>query len=420
MKAFALGLYRDSLFRNSFNLMLSTGILGALGFLFWVACSHLFTPQEIGLATSLISAASFMSGLSGLGLNNSIIRFLPGSNTKSTQLSTAFTIVTVASIITSIGFLLWAVATKNPLAAAAPISLLAIVFISFVIVQSVNTLTESAFVAYRATRYILFKNALLSVIKITLPFVIVGSGFVGIFLSFEFATIAATLLSFIVLISKFDYHPRVKIEKEVVREAGRFAAGNYAANLFGMMPSALIPIIILTRLGAHEAAFYYMPLMIITFLNVIPGASSQALFAESAHDESRLAEHLRSSLRHLFIIMLPAALVVIVAGPFVLHFFGADYASAGTKPLFILVAASLVGALNYFGDTLLNIQKRVQNYIAMNALNAIVIVVLTYLTAPYGLGAVALSNLVGQILTLVVYLVINWKLVRAQFSTQSA
>ena len=64
----------DHLVQNSFFIMLSTATMGGLGFLFWVLNAHLFNPAQIGIATTLISAAALISYLSLLGFNSTFIR----------------------------------------------------------------------------------------------------------------------------------------------------------------------------------------------------------------------------------------------------------------------------------------------------------------------------------------------------------
>ena len=403
----ALQLYRDTLFLNSFYLMISAGILAGFGFFFWILCSHLFSAPDIGLATSLISAAALVSSLGAFGFNNVIIRFLSSSERKNGQLSTAYVITTLASMAAATIFLFWATVTGNPSVQSAHFWLLALIFLVYVFAVSVNNITDSAFIAYRATKYVLYRNILLSVLKLSLPLVLIGIGFAGIVGSFALATLAACTLGFVLLIRKFDYRPSLSIDSIAIKETRLFAASNYGGNLFSMLPSTLLPLIILSRLGAQEAAFFYMPMMIVALLNVIPGATAQSFFAEVSHDESGLMTYFGRAVRHLFLLLVPAVVVVMVIGGFVLSFFGHDYVRDGLLPLQILAVASLVGAGNYLGDTLLNIKKFTRMYIFMNALNALVIVGLAYAEAPHGLAAVAWSVLIGQVVTLIVYMTLN-------------
>src|SRR5437868_6010325 len=67
----------DMLYQNSFYMMLSTALVTGSGFFFWLIVAHLYSDVQVGLATDVISVATFVMNLAVLGLNYSIIRFLP-------------------------------------------------------------------------------------------------------------------------------------------------------------------------------------------------------------------------------------------------------------------------------------------------------------------------------------------------------
>src|SRR3990170_464629 len=96
----------DSLFRNSVYLMLSTGVMAGLGFFFWLINAKLFSAEQIGLATTLISTMTLIGSFSLLGTDIGIIRYLPKSMNKSKIINTCLTITVFVSISISIIFLL--------------------------------------------------------------------------------------------------------------------------------------------------------------------------------------------------------------------------------------------------------------------------------------------------------------------------
>jgi len=58
---------KDSLYRNSIYLMTSTLIMAVLGFVFWMVNARLFTTEQVGLATTIISVMGLITGFSVLG-----------------------------------------------------------------------------------------------------------------------------------------------------------------------------------------------------------------------------------------------------------------------------------------------------------------------------------------------------------------
>ena len=401
----------DSLFRNSTYIMLATAVMSAFGFVFWIIASRLYTPAEIGLATSLISVTSLLTTFSLFGLNNVIIRFLPTSSDRNRLISTALVVTSLGSVLTGILFLLWAHVVHNPVIQLGAFSVVAPIFIALIFLQTTGIILDSVFVAQRNAKYILFKNSLFSIAKIALPFLFFALGSIGIVYSITIATLLAWLagLFWVIMIISFKFtSPKTK----ALTGMRRFAMGNYLGNLFGALPTSLLPLIIVSRLGAQEAAYFYMPMMIIALINVIPSANAQSLFAEASNNEKELANHLRKALRYLFLILTPAVITVGIFGYLILGFFGPEYAETGTRVLQILAIASFIGSLNYFGDTILNIKKLAGQYVAMNAFNSIIIITLSYYVAPYGLTAIAGAWLIGQVITLSVYSIINRRLIK--------
>src|SRR5690242_5878766 len=87
---------QDSLFRNSVFLIASTAIMSVLGFGFWLFVAHLYTPEEVGAASALIAVATLLGNISLLGLDASLVRFLPTSKSQSRDINSA--IIAVGSV----------------------------------------------------------------------------------------------------------------------------------------------------------------------------------------------------------------------------------------------------------------------------------------------------------------------------------
>jgi O-antigen/teichoic acid export membrane protein len=75
-------LANDSLYRNSIYLMLSTGVMAVFGFFFWIINARLYSAEQVGIGTTLISIITLISSFSLLGLKNSLIKYLPTSDKK--------------------------------------------------------------------------------------------------------------------------------------------------------------------------------------------------------------------------------------------------------------------------------------------------------------------------------------------------
>ncbi|HEX3081849.1 MAG TPA: hypothetical protein VHQ86_01205, partial [Candidatus Saccharimonadia bacterium] len=96
----------DTLFQNSVYLMLSTAVQAVFGLGFWLLNARLYSAGEIGLASALISASTFIAYLSLLGFNSTFIRFLPTSQRRSDSVNTGLLLVLLLSTIISVVYML--------------------------------------------------------------------------------------------------------------------------------------------------------------------------------------------------------------------------------------------------------------------------------------------------------------------------
>jgi O-antigen/teichoic acid export membrane protein len=57
--------------------------------------------------------------------------------------------------------------------------------------------------------------------------------------------------------------------------------------------------------GAKFSAYFYMAMMIVGLLYIIPSATSQSLFAEGSYGERELKVHFKKALKIISIIIIP-------------------------------------------------------------------------------------------------------------------
>ncbi|PIN72345.1 hypothetical protein COV22_03490, partial [Candidatus Woesearchaeota archaeon CG10_big_fil_rev_8_21_14_0_10_47_5] len=150
-------LSQDSISKSSFFLVLNTIVTTGLGFLFWTLNARLFSSEQVGLASAVISAMNLIIALTGLGFGTAIIRFLPTAETRdgknryvNTFLSFNALIVFAAS---SLFLLFLSIVSPRLLFIKANIYL-AVAFIFFVTAFSAFSLLDSVMMAYDCARWI--------------------------------------------------------------------------------------------------------------------------------------------------------------------------------------------------------------------------------------------------------------------------
>ena len=396
-------LANDSLYRNSIYLMLSTAVMAFLGFFFWIINARLYSTEQVGIATTLISVVTLISSFSLFGFGAGLIRYLPTSKQKNEKINTGFTLVAIASIFISIIYLLGLNIFSPKLLFVRENIIFAILFILFVVFSSLNTISESVFVAYRSSKYILIKNTAFSIAKLALPILLISLGAYGIFASVGIASVVAVVLSLIFLILKFNYSINPIISKEVVKRMTKFSIGNYVAGFIGGLPMMVLPIIITNQLGPKFTAYYFMPMMIASFLYIIPQATTRSLFAEGSHREGEVGKFFNKSLKLNALLLLPAMMAVYFLGKYILLVFGFEYAREGTQFLQLLAISGVFIYINSVGGVMLNMKHKIKELIAINLTGALLILGLSNFLISKGLLGLGIAWIIGQGVISLVY-----------------
>src|SRR5258706_8993162 len=155
----------DPLYQNSIYIMASTFVMAVFGFLFWIFVAHMYSVESIGIATALISLMAFISNFTHLGLNVGLIRYLPKSKFRSDIISSSTILVTLATVLVTLGFLFALQLIAPSLLFLRNNALYIVLFIVFMIGSSLNVIIEGIFMAYRASYNIFIKNTILSISK---------------------------------------------------------------------------------------------------------------------------------------------------------------------------------------------------------------------------------------------------------------
>jgi O-antigen/teichoic acid export membrane protein len=392
------GWYADNLFRNSFYLMFNTAIQATLGFFFWLICAHLFTPDQIGIATSLISAMTLISYISLLGFNNTFVRILPTSKEKSNDINTGALLVIILAAVLSVMYLLIVPIIAPKLIIIDRNFWYGAAFVVMVGLSSINLLTDSIFVAFRAAQYCLITDAFItSGFKLVLPLVFVGLGAYGIFAASGLAASIGMVASIIFLVTQFGYKPELRIHKKTIKGVFNYSFYNYIANLLNIAPTLILPLLVLDHLGSAEAGYYYLAFSVANLLYAVAFAVSQSFFAEGSYGETQLKHLLKKALLILGAIMVPAGVILATLGGFVLHFFGKSYSAGGGEVIVILALAAPAVAAYTLGNAALRIRSQIYSIIVVNVIYFLAIGGLALLWVHRGLTWVAIAWVIGNL-----------------------
>jgi O-antigen/teichoic acid export membrane protein len=386
----------DPLFKNSLFNMASTFIMGGLGFVFWIVVARLYNTEMVGIATTLISIMTLLSSFTTLGLNSSLMRYLPKSTNKNELINSSFAIVTFAALLVSMIFLLGLQFFSPQLVFLQSNFFYILSFTIFIVFCSWNTLVESISMAFRYAGNILIKNSIISILKLILPFVFIGLAAYGIFVSTAAALALGVVTGLSILILKFKIRPSISINVSFIKETSIYSFANYMTGFMFNMPSLVLPVIILNVLSARYAAYYYVASMIQNILLIIPLATTQSLLTEGSYDEAGLKKHVKKALITILVTLVPATAVIVFAGNILLQFFGKSYADEAFEFLQLYSASTIFTAILMISNAIMNVKHQVKTLVALNSIASILTLWLSYAFISGRLVGVGWGFILGQ------------------------
>jgi O-antigen/teichoic acid export membrane protein len=154
---------------------------------------------------------------------------------------------------------------------------------------------------------------------------------------------------------------------------------------------------VVNLLGAEQNAYFYVAWMIAVLLFSIPGAVSQSLFVEGSHFDTDLEVNIRRSFRFIFLLLIPATVLLFLLGKWLLLAFGAGFPANALTLLWILVLSSIPLAVNSVYRTILRVTDRMRELMVLSGFTALAVLVGSYfLTAATGILGVGYAWLAAQ------------------------
>ena len=405
---------RSPLYRNSLFLMGNHAVLAGLGFFFWMVVARFYNEAEVGWGAATISAISLMALLSVPGFDAALIRFLPKAEKPRDMINSCLTISGIIALVLSIIFVIGLDIWSPALSFIKENAIFSVAFVFFVLAQAFSTVLIAVFVAARRADFVLSKNTIFSVLKIPLPILLVL-----FFHTFGIAASWGIAIAVAVAVALFLFVPRVQpqykpvpgLKLGIVSGMWRYSAGSYLAHLFSAAPTLVLPIMVVNLLGAEQNAYFYVAWVIGGLLFAIPAAVARSLFAEGAHFEDELWSNVGRSLKFVFLILVPAVILVLLVGKWLLLLFGEGYSESGLLLLRILCVSSLFVGINNIYTTTLRVEDRMKELSLVSGFVTFGALLGSYLVMPetgmVGIGYVWLA--VNVMVSIYAILVMRWR-----------
>ncbi|MBN1171403.1 MAG: oligosaccharide flippase family protein [Micromonosporaceae bacterium] len=408
----ALGRIRtDTLVSNSIFILASSLTTGAFGFAFWTISARLFTVQQVGLASTMLSAAQLIACCSLLGFNQTSVLALPTSSEPDRLINTGLALVFCAGVVLSTSYVMLAPSLVRDLAFVRDSQWYFLGFVVLTALGGVNLATDSIFIAYQEARYNLLVDGFVQgAVKIVSPVALTWLGTYGMFASAGIATAVAAVCSMVLLMRRFAYRPRLEISGRLIRRELAFSSAAHLAQLLDMLPVLVLPILVVRVRGAQDAAYFFIAFQVASLLYSGVYAITQATFAEGTNHPGSLRDLARRS-AYLLLVVPAAAVTFALLGPQVLGLVGQAYRSEGTGMLVVFSLAAVVVAPVSWTTVLLKLSGQLGALVGSSAVRNVGVCVLAASWLHRGLVWVAVAWFVGEAVSLVIP---AWVLVRAR------
>jgi O-antigen/teichoic acid export membrane protein len=402
------------LYANALYIMLSTIVTTICGFFFWLIVAHFYSEALVGYSSAIISALNLLAVLSLVGLDISLVRFLPQADNPRKMINTCFTLGSLVSLLTAGIFLAGLDFWSPALSFVRENAIFCLAFLFFAILWTLSLLIESAFLAKRRAGFTLAKNTIFSLLKLPLP-VLLALYFhtFGVVASWGIALAIALTVALFVFLPRIQqgYRPLPALDLGLFRKQWRYSSGNYLSNLLASAPGYLLPLMVVNLLGSEQNAYFYVAWMMAGLLFAMPWAASSSLLAEGSHFEDRLREDIVKSLKSTFLLLVPAAILLATAGKWLLLAFGHGYSLNALSLLWVLCLSSLPFGVNYIYTGILRVTGRITELIIIWGFLAIGVLVVSYFLLPLtGIIGIGYAWLGAQLIV-AIYILVARKLI---------
>jgi O-antigen/teichoic acid export membrane protein len=252
-----------------------------------------------------------------------------------------------------------------------------VLIISFVLLSMATTqqiFNQQSYIAYRRSAFALVQGVVFAVLRFIPLFLLTGYFMdYKIFASWGIATLAAILtgISLIPVVqSGYKFIPRFDIG--LIKKLFSFSSQNYVAYLLWSIPDIILPLLVLNIVGVAANAYFYISWKIVMVLNFIGMGVSFALLAEGFSDKNNVDIHVKRSVKLLFLLIIPVAVVLVIFADKVLLLFGESYSMQAVTLLRILIFASIPLNYNWVYFSKKKLENKLKPVIALSGLIAVI------------------------------------------------
>src|SRR5215470_13098410 len=398
----------DPMLRNGYALIASATVTQVLGVAYWIVAARTAPAAVVGRNSAAIYMMLFLAGVAELNLMSTLVRFLPTSGRRAARFIVSIYAASAAvAAVLGLGFLLVIPIVEPQLGFLRASPFLAAWFVVSVVTGAIFVLQDSALTGVRAAPFVPLENTTFSLLKLAMLFPLVGLlPQSGIYVSWTAAIALAVIPTNIYLFARavprhLKLHTRpVRTTPVRFRELRGYVVPDSVAAFFLLASTALLPLLIIGRLGPAAAGHYALAWVIGYSLYLVGMNMGFSLVVETAADQSAIRDRALRSITHLAKLLVPVVILIVVAAPYVLAIYGPGYVGADVTPLRLLALSALPALITNTAISVTRSLRRMRMVLAIQiGLCALVWGLSALLIGPLGITGVAVAWLVAQTAT---------------------
>nr|MDO8100875.1 polysaccharide biosynthesis C-terminal domain-containing protein [Candidatus Njordarchaeota archaeon] len=398
------------------GIFLFTGsiISSILGYAFWFLVSFYSGVGIVGIASSVVTLSSLVTGIVSLDLPTGVQRFLGRelghNNMKKLNRYFWSSLMATLTLCLLSALIIWIVAfLQIPVLGFSDAMLF---FTGVIVLLSFQTVFASLFVSITRTESWAFSTVISAVVRVGLGvyLVYVGLGWVGALTGVIVASIFQLALMALFALRELRRLGGIEVEfsGKAVRESLHAGAVAWLPGVIALLGQQLGTLTVFGVQGGIGAGTYYIAYLIFTIVCMLPTSLNAMLFPALSGLNSKSRKDLaRRALKICMALACPITVFLVLYPELPLSLMGAQYLEASSTLsilllsiiplLFIFIVGNLVYAAGYYGKS-----------IAINSATSFPQVILYFVLVPIykGIGA-ALSFSAGALIGSVVSMVIS-------------
>ncbi|MER6620891.1 lipopolysaccharide biosynthesis protein [Streptomyces sp. NPDC000931] len=397
----------DSLFKNAYFLMLSTGVSAVLGLGFWLVAARHYSEDAVGQGSAAIAAMRLLASITATTMIGAVVRFVPRAGRETGRLVWGVYLASSVVVTLAAGVFLLTLDQWGPSYAPLGTPVAGALFVAACVAWALLTLQDGVLTGLRKAEWVPAGNAVFSVGKLALLAVFASTlPVLGIFVSWAVAIAFSTLpLGWLIFRRLIPRQAAADhdVEPPGLRSMGRFLAGDSLGALFSLAMINLLPVMVAVRFSAAENGYFYVAYTVGGTMEFMAINMASSLTAHASHDPRQLADGVRGALRRMTLLLVPVVAVLVVFAPRILTPFDADYAEHGSTVLRLLALGALPRVVVELYIGVLRVQGRTGVLAALQgAMCALVLGSAAVLFTPAGIAGAGWAVLISMTLIAVV------------------